>query len=418
MGILLLAYKRILIMNVLFIHPTFPGPFLQLARYLGNNKENTVIFLAQKSDIPIPDGIDLVIYKQPSPLPANVHSFCKIPAKAVMEGGNVARAIGRLLKDLKFKPDVIIGYTGQGSTLYVKDVLPEVPLIGYFDWFYRPHREDSTEERCLIRTANSPLLMSILGCDICCTPTFWQKEQFPDIFRSYIRVIHGGIDTDLFRPNHKKKLVLPRLGLDLSNCKEIVTYISKGLEPYRGFPEFMESVRLLLKRRPKCHVVICGEDKAYYGSPYAYDYKTWKRTEEEKGGYDKSRVHFVGRLDNGEYLTLLQTSTVHVYLTHWFTIISESCVEAMAAGCCIVGANVPPVRNLIVEKENGLLAKEDDPKDIAEKIELALEDKTLRTAIKKSARATILNKYSLRKCIEKQMGTIQDAIKKRVSCDL
>lgn len=402
-------------MNVLFIHPIFPGPFFQLAEYLGENKENTVIFLTREHDLSVPDGIKLVTYKNPTPIPTNVHSIGKIPAKAAMEGLSVAKALQELCGKSGFRPDIVIGFVGQGAVLYVKDVLPKVPLIGFFDWFYKPLGEEELEDLCRIRTANTPLLTSLHSCDICCTPTYWQKAQFPNMYQSYIRVIPEGVDTDFFRPNIKVKLVLPSIGLDLSGCKEVVTYVSKGLEPYRGFPAFMDSIRILLKRRPKCHVVIGGRDKAYYGAPYTSDGKTWKQAEIEKGGYDEKRVHFIGRVSKGEYRLLLQTSTVYVYLTHANTILSYSCSEALGAGCCVVGADVPPVRELIIDGENGLLADIDNPEDIADKIETALRDKTLRNSLKKNARAMILNRYSLRKCTERQIGTIEEVKRRGVS---
>lgn len=36
------------------------------------------------------------------------------------------------------------------------------------------------------------------------------------------------------------------------------------MEPYRGFPQFMEIAEKLLKLRPNLHVVIGGEDRVCY----------------------------------------------------------------------------------------------------------------------------------------------------------
>ena len=71
----------------------------------------------------------------------------------------------------------------------------------------------------------------------------------------------------------------------------------------RGFPQFMDAMRIVLKERPKCHVVIAGSDRVCYGAQLKDT--TYKTIEEEKGGYDKDRVHFVGNLNRGDYKKLL-----------------------------------------------------------------------------------------------------------------
>lgn len=70
----------------------------------------------------------------------------------------------------------------------------------------------------------------------------WQQSQFPPELREKISVLHDGVDTSYFKPNPGAKLVLPNL--DLSGVEELVTYVGRGMEPYRGFPEFIEAVAL------------------------------------------------------------------------------------------------------------------------------------------------------------------------------
>ena len=98
---------------------------------------------------------------------------------------------------------------------------------------------------------------------------------------------------------------------------EIITYIGRGMEPYRGFPQFMEAVALILENRPKAHVVIVGEDRVSYGKTLP-DGKTYKQLMLEKLSLDMSRVHFTGLLPYDKYLKVLQSSSVHIYLTYPF----------------------------------------------------------------------------------------------------
>lgn len=398
-------------MNVLFLHPTFPGQFLQLARYLGAQENHNVVYLSREQNGTRLYGVNVNIYLRPPQSTKNVRDFAKIADDAVLEGTAVARAIHELMRKTGFVPDVVIGHTGWGSTLYVKDLLPRTPLIGYFEWYYNAYGGECVDDLCRIRTANAPILMNLQACDIRYTPTEWQKAQFPTTYQQGMRVIPEGVETAFFKPRNRRGFVLPRANLDLSDCNEVVTYLSRGFEPYRGFPAFMESVRVLLGRRPHCHVVIAGNDKACYGAPYAKD-KTWKQAEEEKGGYDKSRVHFIGHVSRDEYLTMLQASDVHVYLTKPHTILSWSCLESMGAGCCIVASNTPPVQEVVESGVNGLLADLNCPEEIAACVEEVLINKALRMQLKKNARQTILDRFNLDDCLREQLKMINEGIEK------
>ena len=54
---------------------------------------------------------------------------------AVLEGQAAARA-AISLKERGFIPDVIISHAGFGNGLYLKDVFPNTPRIGFFEWYY------------------------------------------------------------------------------------------------------------------------------------------------------------------------------------------------------------------------------------------------------------------------------------------
>ena len=398
-------------MNILFLHPNFPGQFLQLARYLGAQGKHNVVYLSRGQNGTRLQGVDVNIYVRPPKSTKDARDFAKIADEAVLEGTVVAQAIHELINKRRFIPDVVIGHTGWGSMLYVKDLLPHTPLIGYFEWYYNAYGGECIDDLCRIRTANAPLLMSLQACDIRYTPTLWQKAQFPAIYQQDMRVIPEGVETTFFKPQNEQKFILPRARLDLSDCREIVTYLSRGFEPYRGFSEFMESVRVLLARRPHCHVVVAGNDDTCYGTPYSKD-KTWKQVEEEKGGYDSNRVHFIGHVSRDEYLMLLQASDVHVYLTKPHTILSWSCLEALGAGCCVVGSNTPPVQEVIDTGANGLLADLNSPEDIASCVEEALTNKALRAQLKINARKTILKRFNLEDCLREQLKTIDEGIER------
>jgi glycosyltransferase involved in cell wall biosynthesis len=218
-------------------------------------------------------------------------------------------------------------------------------------------------------------------------------SQFPDEYQHKIKVLHDGIDTAFFSPKKGKPLVLPKIGLDLSEAKEIVTYVSRGLEPYRGFPQFMESVSMILKRRRDCHVIVVGEDRVAYGKRLA-DGRTFKQVMLEKFDFDLSRLHFTGRLPYDQYRKVLRVSSVHVYLTRPF-VLSWSMLEAMSTGCLLVASKTQPVTEVIEDRKNGLLVNFFDTNEIADRIEECLNNQDLLKPIRINARETIQERYDL-----------------------
>ena len=400
------------------MHPSFPGQFLYLAQYLGRNPENKVVFLAKDNAIQTQlAGVTLALYKAPRAVRKDCHPYLRPAEEAILEGQQVARALDSLRKK-GFVPDVILGHTGWGSLLYVKDIYPEVPVLGYFEWYYHslhsdsywwPDEKPAIDDMLRIRTKNAHHLLSLEACDAGYTPTKWQYEQFPAIWQSKLDVVHDGIDTEFCQPAVKRPgLVLEDAKLNLPEGTEIITYVSRGFEVFRGFPYFMDAIRIVLKHRPKCHVVIVGSDKVCYG-PQLKD-TSYQKEEEKKGGYDAERVHFVGMRNRGDYRKILQASSVHIYLTRPF-ILSWSMLEAMSFGCPMVASKTPPVEEVMVDGENGLLAEFRSPHHIARRVEELLDDRELAARLGKAARETILARYELNHCLHEQEDMLYRLVK-------
>ena len=403
-------------MNFLFLHPNFPGQYLQLSRYLGHTGRHNVMFLSAGTNGSRLQGVQVGIYKPKRKATKGVHHYIKTAEEAVLDGQAVIRALDAL-RGKGFVPDVIVGHTGWGSTLFAKDMYPNVPLIGYFEWYYSargadvyywPDEEPSMDDKMRIRMMNSHHLVNLQACDVRYTPTQWQKSQFPDEYRDSMRVLHEGIETDYFHPMTGAKLKLPRVNLDLTEAEEIVTYVSRGFEPYRGFPQFMDAIRIVLKERPNVHVVIIGQDQVCYGAKHRTG-KGYKVVEEEKGGYDKERVHFIGHATRDVYQQVLRASTVHVYLTRPF-VLSWSMLEAMSFECALVASATPPVEEVVKDNVNGLLVSFREPKHIASRIMELLDDKELRMRLGKAARELMVQKYNRRDLTKKQANLVYKAL--------
>ncbi|MBC8123913.1 MAG: glycosyltransferase [Gemmatimonadaceae bacterium] len=400
-------------MRILFLHRVFPGQFRYLAAALAAHPDHRVVFGTMRPEGQLP-GVHKVLYTPARAVHSQTHFCVQTLENGVLDGQAVYR-LAEQLKSQGFVPDIVYGHSGWGPTLFIKDIFPQARLLCYFEWFYRsqgsshgfdPAIPVDANARVEIRTKNAPILLDLDSCDRGVSPTRWQQSQFPNEMRTKIDVLHDGIPAHIVHPK-PGRLLLPQLGLDLSAVEELVTYVATGMEPLRGFPQFMEAAALVLERRPRCHVVVVGEDRVEYGNPLPEGYKQLML---EKFTPDLSRLHFTGRLPYAQYVQVLQSSSVHVHLTYPY-ILSWSLMEALSAGCLVVGSATPPVMEMIRDSVNGLLVDFFSPRQIAERIEEVLDHPTHMAEIRARARALILEKYALDRVLPRQMALLEQLVR-------
>ncbi|MCB2099025.1 MAG: glycosyltransferase [Parvularculaceae bacterium] len=293
----------------------------------------------------------------------------------------------------------MMAHSGWGPGMYLKDVWPDARFIGYFEWYYQPvgpdvafmEKEAPSEDQLLrTRGRNAPILTDLAACDFGLCPTHYQKSQFPPVLADKLKVIHDGIDVEKYAPAPGAKLVLP--GLDLSHADEIVTYVARGMEPYRGFPQFMAAMAEVMTRRPGVHVVVVGEDRVAYGRKLD-EGDSWKKRMLAQHNFDESRLHFTGLVSRADYLKVLQASSVHVYLTVPF-VLSWSMMEAMSAGCLLVASDTDPVTELIEDGRNGVLVDFYNVQATARAVLRVLDDPAKHAPLRAAARQTIIDRYN------------------------
>ena len=389
-------------MKVLFVHQNFPGQYLHLARQLGAQAGNEVVFLTQRKDGALP-GVKKIIYAPKRKPSRQTHHYLREAEAGVLNGQEVARAAFSL-KKAGFVPDVMLGHNGWGEIWYLKDIWPKTPLIGYFEFFYRaegadiefePGVSEQLDTAPRLRTKNIGNLLGLEAADLGQCPTRWQQSLYPERYRSMLRVIHEGIDTRIVKPNPLAKLRLPNSDCELTAQDEVITYVARNLEPYRGFQSLMRALPTILSRRPNAHVVIVGGDQVSYGQrlPEGKTYRG-EMLKEIGDSLDLSRVHFLGRVPYPTFLTVLQVSGVHVYLTYPF-VLSWSMLEAMSAGCLVVGSRTPPVEEVLRDRENGILVDFFDTAAIADAAVDALAHPEAYRALRERGRRTIVEGYDL-----------------------
>jgi len=396
-------------MNLLVIHQSLPGQYKHLIPALARDPANQVVCITQDRAF-APPGVRMVTYKPSRHSHASTHHYIRLYENAVLNGQAVLRAC-MPLRGEGFRPDVILVHPGWGEALFLRDVFPRSRILSYCEFYYHgrgadvgfdPDTPTSLDAICRARARNAHLLLSLESCDAGISPTQWQRDRHPAPFHDKISVVFDGIDTRIVCPAQDASLRLPD-GTVLTAQDQVVTYVARNLEPYRGFPSFMRAVPLILRHCPAAHILIVGGDNVSYGQPPPGG-GTWRQAMlNEVGPLDPTRVHMPGQVGYRDYLKVLQISTAHVYLTVPF-VLSWSCIEAMSAGCILIGSCTPPVQEVIEHGQNGLLVDFFNPVEIAETVAATLNG--ANQPLRAVARATAQSRFDLSHCLPKQLELV------------
>ena len=405
-------------MRLLFVHQNFPGQYRHLAPHLAS-LGHEVSGLGEKANVlrqmPGAPKVRLLGYDLP-PIEAGwLKPFTASWQRAVHRGRVVARGAMKLVRE-GYKPDIVCAHIGWGEALFLKDVFPDAKLLTYCEFFYRPKGSDvgfdpefpaSPESLLRLRIMNAPLQMALEASDWGIAPTHWQRTQFPAPYQPRIIEQHDGINTELVTAKADARLQIPGKGA-LTRQDEVITFVSRNLEPYRGFHIFMRALPDLQRRRPKAHVIIIGGDEVSYSPrlPAGQSYRK-KMLAEMEGKVDWSRVHFINYLPYPDFLSLLQISSVHVYLTYPF-VASWSMQEAQSAECLVVASDTIPVREYLTDGETGLLTDFFNHEALAAKVDEALRAGKAMDPIRKQARESVVRKYDLKTvCLPAQVKLLE-----------
>ena len=397
----------------LFIHQNFPGQFVHVAAELVR-LGHEVVALGIKGR-----GLAGVRYLRYAPVPpaqlSSVPEARDFETK-IVRGLACAEVMGQL-KNSGFTPDVIVAHPGWGESLFCKDVWPTARLIMFAEFFYSStgadynfdseFAHDSVSDRARLRLKNSVHLQALHAADVVYTPTQWQQSQLPAEYRDKAQVIFDGIDTALVAPDPNVSVRLNRDKITLTVTDEVITFVNRNLEPYRGFHVFMRALPEILRQRPNAHCLIVGRDEVSYGTPPRGG-GTWRQVmlAEVASQLPMQRVHFLGGLAYADYLRVIQLSRCHIYLTYPF-VLSWSCLEAMSAGRVVVASNTGPVREVIDHGVNGLLVDFFDVEALASQVVEVLRAPEAVAQLGQQARQTVINRYDLQaQCLPQLMALL------------
>ena len=348
----------------LFLHHNFPGQFRYIANYWAD-KGHDILFLTETNFSPkIPNIKSLRV--------PYVKQKDSTVSRQLSTAESFRAAMIKLLEK-DYYPDFIISHSGWGCGLHTKEIFPKAIKISYLEWWFSPDALEyeydndgwccyDDQKKKVLRYRNLPISLELSESDHIVSPTEWQRDQLPKHFAERTNVIHEGVDTDFFVMNTSWR----------HKSVKRITYATRGMEPMRAFPQFIESVDHILKQENDVEIVIAGDDRVAYGSknlPKQGTFGLWAKDKLDEW-IKLKKVKFVGHLDIKQYARLLKSSHVHCYLTRPF-IASWSLLDAMSSGCCLVCSDVQPVKEL-AHPEATFWTDHRDPHNIASSVMRAL----------------------------------------------
>jgi len=389
-------------MHVLFVHQNFPAQFGHIARHLVRNRGWECTFV---SKLPGGEtsGIRKIQYNTKGGARATNHYCSRTFENAIWNSHGVFEACkADLDSNSGAPPDLIVGHSGFGSTLFLPEIYPDTPIINYFEYYYhsknsdldfRPEAPPAELDRLRSRARNAMILLDLMNCQAAYSPTQYQRGLFPTELRSKIEVIFDGIETNIFQ----RRAGVPRkIGeFNIPDSTRIITYVSRGFESLRGFDIFMKTAKLIHERHPDVLFLVVGSDRICYGGDEKrIQHKTFREHVLAQDDYDLSRFHFTGMVPPSTLIDLLSLSDLHIYLTAPF-VLSWSLMNALACGCTVLASDTAPVQEMIVDGENGLLADFFDVEGLASKALEVLKDPEAYRALGTNGSDLIRREYAL-----------------------
>ncbi len=418
-------------MRILYVHQNYPAQFGHIAAHLAKQLNWDCSFLSETPDA-MTAGVKKIQYRTVGGATQQNH-FCSRTFENTIWHCDAAYQAMKKIPD--YKPDLIVGHSGFGSTLFLRELYPDVPCINLFEFYYSPHgpasdmdfRHDlgwvlEDQKFLRARARNAMILLDLQNCEAGYAPTRFQQSRFPAEYQPKIDVIFDGVHRDVYhgfneahRPPVDQRQPRVLCGVSIPPGTRVVTYVSRGFESMRGFDIFIRVANRIAREFTDCIFLIVGSDRIAYGgdSSHIAPQKTFKEWVLAREPVDHSRFFFPGMIPPRELAVLLASTDLHIYLTVPF-VLSWSMLNSMSCGAVVLGSNTPPVAEMITDGQTGLLADFFDIDTFTAKALAVLKDPAAHRPLGRAAEQMVEEKYSMTATLPKMIELYERTVNRGV----
>jgi len=413
-------------MHVLYVHQNFPAQFGHIAWHLSQKPGWKCTFVSETAGGMV-QNVEKIQYQRTGGATHQTHFCSRTFENAIFNCDAVYKAL-QARPDIQ--PDLVVGHSGFGSTLFLRDLYPKVPIVNLYEYFYRPrHPQSDMGYRADLgwqlpevfymraRARNAMILLDLENCARGYCPTSFQRSTFPVGYHEKIDVIFDGIERSVYH-GHEETLRPPInrrgsrviAGVEVPASTRVVTYVSRGFESMRCFDLFMKAAKVIASRYPDVIFLVVGADRVAYGGdetflPPGTTFKQWTLSQDQ---YDLSRFRFLGNIQPQQLALMLAATDLHIYLTVPF-VLSWSMMDAMSCGAVVLGSKTPPVQEMIRDGENGLLADLFDIEALAQQAVRVLRDPGEFRPLGRAAEQMIEENYSVQSVLPQMIKLYEQA---------
>lgn len=194
--------------------------------------------------------------------------------------------------------------------------------------------------------------------------------------RQDIEVISMGVDLlHRFTPSESVR----------KNCYQLL-FVGRLVEK-KGARYLIEAMPEILRHYPQVQLLIAGDGP--------------DKTDLQKLVLNidlESQIQFLGPIDNSELQMLYRQASIFVAPS----VVARSgdqeglglvFVEALGCACAVVASDLPAIRDVVIDEVTGLITKQKNSADLAQKICRLLDDRRLRESLGEAGRRHVLEKY-------------------------
>ncbi len=222
------------------------------------------------------------------------------------------------------------------------------------------------------------------------------KKKYPEKFVE----LPFGVDLNRFLPSEKPLELVDKY--KIKKGEKVILFVG-GLDKahyFKGVPDLIKAFHKLGQNfKMPCRLIIVGEgDRKFYYEQIAFDFGL------------RGKVIFAGRIDDRHLPRFYNLADLLVLpSTTKGEALGIVLLEAMASGVPVIASNLPGVRSVVKNGENGFLVEPKNIDDLVVKMGKILKNKELAIKLGKRGREIAKEKYNELK-IGKKLIEIFDSL--------